>query len=136
MDFSFSLFPERASTHAGWVDAVFFYGLGITVFFTALICFLIVFFSIKYRRGSKADRSNPRTHNMSLEIAWIAVPLVLAMGMFFFSTYVYYHLYQFPGTPPRSTSWGASGCGRRSTPRAAARSTRCTCPWGGRCGSR
>ena len=31
----------------------------ITVFFTILICFLILFFAIKYRRGSRADRSNP-----------------------------------------------------------------------------
>jgi cytochrome c oxidase subunit 2 len=96
MDFSFSLLPERASTHAGGVDGVFYYGVAITVFFTALICFLILFFSIKYRRGSKADRSNPRTHNLPLEIAWIGIPLVLALVMFFYSTYVFYGLFVFP----------------------------------------
>ena len=96
MDFSFTLFPERASNHAAWVDGVFFYGLAITVVFTAAICFLILFFSVKYRRGSRADRSNPRTHNMPLELTWIAVPTVLSLAMFFASTYVFYHMYQFP----------------------------------------
>ncbi|MCA1685470.1 MAG: cupredoxin domain-containing protein [Planctomycetia bacterium] len=63
----FPLFPDRASTYAGWVDGVYFYALGLTVFFTALVCVLIVFFSVKYRRGSRADRSNPVTHNTALE---------------------------------------------------------------------
>ncbi len=90
------LFPERASTLAGWVDGVYFYGLAITVFFTALICALIVFFSIKYRRGSPADRSNPVTHSTLLEVTWIGIPLVLAMVMFFASTYVYYQMFQYP----------------------------------------
>jgi cytochrome c oxidase subunit 2 len=96
MDFSFSLLPIRASTHAAWVDGVFYYGLGITVFFTTLICVLVLFFAVKYRKGSSASRANPVTHNTPLEIFWIGVPLLLAMGMFFFSTYVYYHLYQYP----------------------------------------
>lgn len=90
------LFPERASTLAGWVDGVYFYWLAITVFFTALICALIVFFSIKYRRGSLADRSNPVTHSTILEVTWIGIPLTLAMVMFCVSTYVYYQMYQYP----------------------------------------
>ncbi len=96
----FPLFPEQASSHAGWVDAVYFFALGITVFFTALICALIVFFSIKYRRGSHADRSNPVTHNTALEVFWIGVPLALAMVLFFAATYVYYRMAQ----PPRDAT--------------------------------
>ncbi len=92
----FPLFPEQASTLAGWVDGVFFYGLAITVFFTALICFLILFFAIKYRRGSPANRANPVTHSTPLEVFWIGIPLALALVLFFASTYVYYHLCQYP----------------------------------------
>lgn len=92
----FPLFPEQASTLAGWVDGVFFYALAITVFFTVLICVLILFFAIKYRRGSRADRSNPKTHNTTIEVIWIGVPLAMAMVLFFASTYVFYHLYQYP----------------------------------------
>lgn len=96
MDLSFPLWPENASTLAGWVDGVFYYGLGLTVFFTTLICVLVLFFAVKYRKGSSADRSNPMTHNMPLEVFWIGVPLFLALVMFFYSTYVFYHLYQYP----------------------------------------
>jgi cytochrome c oxidase subunit 2 len=92
----FPLFPERASTLAGWVDGVFFYVLAITVFFTALICFLVLFFAVKYRRGSRADRSNPPSHNATIEALWIIIPMALALTIFFASTYVYYHLYRYP----------------------------------------
>lgn len=96
----FPLFPKQASTLAGWVDGVFFFGLAINVFFTALICFLILFFAVRYRRGSRADRSNPVTHNGPLEAFWIGVPLVLAMVLFFSSSYVYYHIVQYPKDAP------------------------------------
>lgn len=93
---TFPLFPERASTLAGWVDGVYFYGLAVTLFFTVTICALILFFSIKYRKGSSADRSNPVTHSTALELTWIAIPLALSMIMFFASTYVYYQMFQVP----------------------------------------
>lgn len=93
---NFTLLPERASTLAGWVDGVFYYTLAVTVFFTVLICFLILFFAIKYRRGSHANRSNPVTHSTPLEIFWIGVPLAIMMVLFFASTYVYYHMYKYP----------------------------------------
>jgi cytochrome c oxidase subunit 2 len=96
----FPLFPEQASTHAAWVDGVYFYAIGLTAFFTTLICVLILFFAIKYRRGSRADRSNPVTHNLPLEVFWISVPLALSMVLFFVGTYVFYHLYQ----PPRDAT--------------------------------
>src|SRR6516164_6615531 len=92
----FPLFPEQASTLAGWVDGVYFYELAITAFFTALICVLILFFAVKYRRGSRASRSNPVTHNTALEVFWMGVPLLLALIMFVVGTYVYFHLYDYP----------------------------------------
>src|SRR4051794_13951454 len=93
----FPLFPEQASTTAGAVDAVYLFILAITVFFTALICFLILFFSVKYRRGSPADRTNPPTHNGRLEAFWITVPLCIALVIFFWSAFVFFDVYN----PPR-----------------------------------
>jgi cytochrome c oxidase subunit 2 len=52
--------PEQASTTAAKVDALYFGLLGMTFFFIALIYGLLLYFGIKYRRGSKADRSKPR----------------------------------------------------------------------------
>jgi cytochrome c oxidase subunit 2 len=96
----FPLFPEQASTMAGWVDAVFITLLGVCGFFTVLICVLILTYAIKYRRGSPADRSRPVTHNLKLEIIWVAVPFVMSMALFAWASYVFYHMYN----PPRDAS--------------------------------
>src|SRR4051794_29561025 len=96
----FPLFPERASTLAGRVDGVFYYELGICVFFTILICVLILYYATKYRRGSTADRSNPATTNLALEVLWIAVPLALSMVIFVWATIVYLQLYRAPENAP------------------------------------
>lgn len=90
------LFPEQASTMAPWVDAVFFTLLGICLLFVVLICVLIVTYAIKYRRGSRANRSHPVTLNRTLEVVWVAVPLVMSMGIFVWATYVFYFLYRAP----------------------------------------
>jgi len=78
------------------VDAVYFYATAITVFFTGLICFLILFHAIKYRRGSPADRSNPVTHNTKLEAIWIGIPLAIALSLFVMATVVFFEIYDTP----------------------------------------
>ena len=82
MSLGFSLFPEQASTMAGRVDALFFFLIGVAVFFVSLIFFLVVFFAVKYRRRSEDERPMPITDNLALEIFWIVVPLGLTMVMF------------------------------------------------------
>src|SRR5690349_11855807 len=49
---AFPLFPAQASTMAERVDQLYFFLLGISVFFAGLICILIIVFAIKYRRRS------------------------------------------------------------------------------------
>ncbi|MBV8316462.1 MAG: hypothetical protein JOZ53_16105 [Planctomycetaceae bacterium] len=96
----FPLFPEQASKVAGHVDAVAFYALGIVLFFTTLICILILFFAIKYRRGSKANRENAVTQNHTIEALWIGIPLALAMILFTVAMLVFFEMYR----PPEGTS--------------------------------
>ena len=97
---NFPLFPEQATRVAGHVDAVFFYALGIVLFFTTLICVLILTFAIKYRRGSKANRENAVTQNHTIEMLWIGIPLALAMILFAVTMLVYFEMYR----PPEGTS--------------------------------
>jgi cytochrome c oxidase subunit 2 len=92
----FPLFPDRASTMAGWVDAVFFTLLAVCLFFTILICVLILTYAIKYRRGSPADRSNAVTHNVALEAIWVGVPLAMSIAIFIWATYVFFYMYRAP----------------------------------------
>jgi cytochrome c oxidase subunit II len=93
---NFPLFPERASTMAGRVDAVYFAAVGIALFFTFLICFLILYHAIKYRRGSAADRSNPVSHNTTIEAIWVGVPLFISILLFAGGTVVFFDLYKIP----------------------------------------
>ena len=93
---NFPLFPEQASSNASRVDALFLFELVILTFFTTLICVLIVSFAIRYRRGSKVDRSSPPSANHLLEAIWIIVPLGLSLVMFAWSALVFYELYEPP----------------------------------------
>ena len=93
---TFPLFPDQASSHAGRVDALYFFEIGVLVFFTALICFLTLYFAIKYRRGSQADRANPVESNHKLEAVWIVIPTLIAMVMFFWSSFLYFEIYNPP----------------------------------------
>jgi cytochrome c oxidase subunit II len=82
MDDRFRLFPERASTMAYQVDALYFYVLAISLFFIVLIAGLIIFFALRYHRSYQPQPGKPLTGILKLEIAWIAIPLLLSLSMF------------------------------------------------------
>jgi cytochrome c oxidase subunit 2 len=88
-------FPDRASTIAGQVDDLYFAWLVLSGVVALAVAGLIVWFAIRYRRGSAAERSVPDAalHDKSMhriELAWTVVPLVLFLGMFAWSAEVYY----------------------------------------------
>ncbi len=93
---NFPLFPEQASSTAGRVDALYFFELGVVLFFTFFICFLVIFLALRYRRGTRVDRTNPPEKNVVIEAIWIGIPLVIAMVMFFWSAIVFFELYSPP----------------------------------------
>lgn len=94
---NFPLFPESASSNAQRVDALCLFELGIVFFFTALICIMILAFAIRYRRGSRVDRSRPPVASRKMETAWVIIPLLISLVMYGWSTVVYFDLYEPPG---------------------------------------
>ncbi len=94
---SFPLFPEQASTGASRVDSLFFFELGIVGFFATLICVLILWMVVRYRRAAAVDRSNPPLTSVPLEVLWIGVPLAIALLMYAWGTIVFFDLYDPPG---------------------------------------
>lgn len=90
------LFPESASTVAGKVDALYFFLIGVSAFFTLLICVLIISFAVRYRRGSPAKRENPPV-NRFMELIWAAFPLMLTMVMFVWGAVLFFEIQ----TPPQ-----------------------------------
>lgn len=90
MNTEFSLMPEQASSIAAEVDMLYGFLVLISAFFSVLIAALIIFFAIKYRHGSRANRVAGKGHFLAMEIAWILVPLALSMVLFFWGAKLYF----------------------------------------------
>ena len=86
---AFSLFPRSASTVAGQVDALFFFLVGVSVFFAGLIFLLIIVFAIKYRRRSPDEQPKPIHGNLALELIWTIIPLGLTLVMFVWGAWLF-----------------------------------------------
>jgi len=80
--FPTKLAPLQGSNFAPEVDALFYIITALTVFFTVGVMAVVIFFAIKYRAGSKADRSRPQNENLFIEIAWSVPPLILGLVIF------------------------------------------------------
>ncbi len=93
------LFPERASTMAARVDALYFFLLAIGIFFSLLIAGLIVFYAIKYRRRSPEAVGAAIHGGLWLEIGWSVGPLLITMVIFVWGASVFFAM----STPPAET---------------------------------
>jgi cytochrome c oxidase subunit 2 len=93
---TFRLFPPQASTSSHEVDALFFTLTLISLFFMAIIFLPILFFSVKYRQGSPADRSNPKSGSFLLESGWTLGAVVLSLGLFSWGALSYFRIEQRP----------------------------------------
>ncbi len=89
-------FPKGASTFSPQVDFLFLVLVGLSAFFAFIVMFAIVYFVIKYRKGTNADRSNPVNSSVRLEIFWTVVPLVLALGVFFGAAKIFFDMHRAP----------------------------------------
>ncbi|HEX9735853.1 MAG TPA: cytochrome c oxidase subunit II [Thermoanaerobaculia bacterium] len=98
MSFSdFQLIPDGASTLASKVDALYFFALAVSAFFSLLIAVLIFFFFVRYRRRIDGPQVGERIHGSTpLEIVWSAIPFVITMVMFVWGAMVYYEKSQVP----------------------------------------
>jgi cytochrome c oxidase subunit 2 len=93
------LFPEQASTMAGRVDALYFFLIAISSFFSLLIAGLIVFFAIKYRRRAPESVGAVIHGGLLLELAWTIIPFVISMVIFVWGASVFFAM----SRPPDET---------------------------------
>jgi cytochrome c oxidase subunit 2 len=97
--FGIPLFPERASTIATEVDALYFFLVGLSVVMSLLIATLVVSFAIRFHRRH-ADEVGAQVHGgLMLELAWTVVPFLIAMVIFFWGAKVYFVM----ASPPAET---------------------------------
>ena len=92
----FHLFPPQASTSAHEVDTLFFALTLISLFFIAVIFLPILFFCVKYRRGSSADRSNPSSGSNLVELGWTTLPTLMGLAIFSWGAVDYFRIERRP----------------------------------------
>ena len=75
--------PPRSSSHAANVDNLFMFCTYLSLIFFAIVAGAAIYFAWKYRRKSENDKTPHVDHNLTLEIVWSVIPLVLVMIVFF-----------------------------------------------------
>lgn len=85
-------FPEKASSIAQSTDLLLLALLALGSFFTFVVVALIFYFGVKYRRGKKADRSNPPVANTKVELGWVFGLFILSVGTFTWATLLYFRI--------------------------------------------
>jgi cytochrome c oxidase subunit 2 len=90
MWFGIPLFPEAASSIAGRVDALYFFLLGVSGFFSVLIAGLIVFFAVKFHRRKPGDVGASSHGGLLLEVTWTVIPLLITMVIFGWGASVFF----------------------------------------------
>ncbi|HJW99915.1 MAG TPA: cytochrome c oxidase subunit II [Terriglobales bacterium] len=103
----FPVFPESASTLSPRVDALYFFILAVTIFFTTLVALLILVFAIKYRK-EKHPVPTQIEGSIPLEIFWTLVPLGIAMVIFAWGAILF-----FQETHPPKSSMNIYGIGKQ-----------------------
>jgi cytochrome c oxidase subunit 2 len=93
------LFPDSASTIAPRVDALYFFLVGLTAFFSLLIAGLIVYYAVKFHRRSPDEVGEQIHGGALLETTWIAVPFIITMVIFVWGASVYFAI----ASPPADT---------------------------------
>jgi cytochrome c oxidase subunit 2 len=89
-------FPRDASTTARDVDVFLYFLLSICGSVGLLVAFLLIFFSIRYRRRPGRSPQPSPTNNVPLELFWTVTPLVIFMIFFVWGATIYFGAYRPP----------------------------------------
>jgi hypothetical protein len=96
---TFPLWPARASTTAGSVDALYIFLVGLSALVSVAIFTMIVVFAVRYRRrrGVAAEQIEGST---ALEVTWSVIPLFIFVVIFVWGAVIYFN----ERTPPRGAT--------------------------------
>lgn len=84
------LFPDAASEGAAGIDNVFLALTAVSFLFVIALFGLMAVFLVRYRAGSRADRSNPIQKTWKYEITWSAALAIIWLGVFIWAAVVYF----------------------------------------------
>ena len=94
--FGIPIFPEQASSFAADVDALYFFVVAVSAFFSLLVAVLVIVFAIKFHRKRAGEVGARIEGNLAMELLWSVIPTVIVMVMFGWGASVFYHLRRMP----------------------------------------
>ncbi len=74
--------PPSSSTVAPAVDTLFYTILGVAIVFFTIVIGAAIFFTVKYRRRGPVGLNVQAETNITLEIIWTAIPLIIVLIIF------------------------------------------------------
>ena len=74
-------FPQQASAQASQVDAIYFFLIAVSAFFSLLIGILVVVFAVKFRRRNEDEVGVAIHGSLALEIIWTLIKIGIEMVM-------------------------------------------------------
>ncbi len=96
MNSEFSFWPEQASNFASKVDALYFFSLAMSAFFSLLIALFIFFFFLKFRRREAGEVGSQAHGSTALEVVWSVIPLVITMVLFVWGAVIFIEMRTVP----------------------------------------
>lgn len=87
---TFPLWPPIISAYAGQVDLLLAFVLTVVTLLSVPVFVLLLYFAIRYRRGSPAHRLPRRSGNLRLELSWTLIPLALGVVIFVWATVLFF----------------------------------------------
>jgi cytochrome c oxidase subunit 2 len=81
------------------VDALYFFLIGVAIFFSVLIAGLIVFYAVRYRRRAPNDVGADIHSSMLLEVGWTVIPALITVVIFVWGASVFFAM----SSPPAET---------------------------------
>src|SRR6202451_1570835 len=90
-----ALFPQEASTAAPWMDALYFFLLGMTLTGLVLVGGIIPTFSLRYRRSVHPVATQVEGSTL-LEATWTIIPLGIFLVTFVWGALLYFRIYDPP----------------------------------------
>jgi cytochrome c oxidase subunit 2 len=93
----FHVLGPGASSIAEGSDGLFIVMLILCGCVSIAIAAAIIWFCVRYRAGSSADRSDPPSGARGLELAWSITPLLIFFAVFFFAARAFVEMHQPPG---------------------------------------
>jgi cytochrome c oxidase subunit II len=86
------LFPQQASAQAGQVDALFLFLVAVSAFFGILIAAMLAAFAARFHRRRQDEVGDAIHGSIPLELLWTFIPLGLAMVIFVWGAWLFFHL--------------------------------------------